>query len=79
MATKGYCSVILEVVANHETWIYHSFFGMTGSHNGINVLQRSPVFARLVEGNAPPFNYVINGNEYNKVGDICENNLQSSR
>ena len=58
--------MVLEAVADHETWIWHSFFDMAGSHNDINVLQRSPVFARLVEGNAPPVNYVINDNESNK-------------
>jgi hypothetical protein len=42
------------------------FFGRTGSHNDINMLQRSPVFARLVEGNAPVFNYEINDHLYNK-------------
>ena len=39
--------MILEGVANHETWIWHAFLDMAGSYNGINVLQRSPVFAKL--------------------------------
>jgi hypothetical protein len=63
---KGGCSVVLEVVDDQDLWIWHAFFGMAGSHNDINILQCSNVFSRLVEGHAPPVNFVINGHKYNK-------------
>ncbi|XP_040254375.1 uncharacterized protein [Aegilops tauschii subsp. strangulata] len=55
------CTIILEVVASQDLSIWQSFFGKAGSHNDINVLQRSSVFARLAEGNCPPVNVNING------------------
>ncbi|XP_020272698.1 uncharacterized protein LOC109847874 [Asparagus officinalis] len=36
-----------------------------GSHNDLNVLHRSLVFAQLAEGRASPCNYTVNGHEYN--------------
>jgi hypothetical protein len=39
---------------------------MVGSNNDINILKRSPVFARLAEGNAPQISYEINGHSYDK-------------
>ena len=60
------CTVILEVVASQDLWICHSLFGMAGSHNDINMLQRSPMFARLAEGNSPPVNVTVNNHNYDK-------------
>jgi hypothetical protein len=42
------------------------FFGMTGSHNDINVLNRYLVFNWLMEGTAPMVSYEINANGYHK-------------
>ncbi|XP_073363603.1 uncharacterized protein [Aegilops tauschii subsp. strangulata] len=63
-------TIILEVVASQDLWVWHAFFGMPGSHNDINVLQRSSLFARLTEGKAPPCLYIANGHEYN-MGYYC--------
>ena len=60
------CTVILEAVTSQDLWIWHSFFVMVGSHNDINVLQRSPVFSRLAEGNSPPVKFTVNGHNYDK-------------
>jgi hypothetical protein len=57
-------TIILKAVASKDLWIWHAFFGMLGSHNDINVLQRSPIFTRLAEGQGPQVNYNINGNDY---------------
>ena len=63
---EGKCTFILEAVAPQDLLIWHSFFGMAGTHNDINVLQRSPVFDRLAEGNAPMISYEVNGHPYTK-------------
>jgi len=57
-------TIILEAIASNCLWIWHAFFGMPGSHNDINVLHRSPLFAKLAEGRAPEVNYTINGHDY---------------
>ncbi|XP_065623535.1 uncharacterized protein LOC136064951 [Quercus suber] len=57
-------TIILEIVASYDLWIWHAFFGFLGSHNDINVLRRSFVFSELAEGRAPLVNYSINSNDY---------------
>jgi hypothetical protein len=57
-------TMILEAVASQDLWIWHAYFGLPGSLNDINVLQRSPVFSKLAEGQTPAVNYSINGHQY---------------
>ena len=42
------------------------FFEMPGSCNDINVLQRSPLFAKLANGETLPVEFVANGRTYDK-------------
>ncbi|XP_028055508.1 uncharacterized protein LOC114259680 [Camellia sinensis] len=56
-------TIILAAVASYDLWIWHAFFGLPGSHNDINVLERSSVFTKLVEGRTPSVNYSINAQE----------------
>lgn len=50
---EGAPTLILEVVADYELWIWHAFFGLPGSLNDINVLNRSPVFSQLADDICP--------------------------
>jgi hypothetical protein len=59
-------TIVLEAVASEDLWIWHAFFGLPGTLNDINVLQRSPLFARLASSDAPTCNYKVNNNEYTK-------------
>ncbi|XP_057533049.1 uncharacterized protein LOC130810948 [Amaranthus tricolor] len=45
----GVPTLILEVIADHDLWIWHAFFGMLGSYDDLNVLYRSPLFVDLFE------------------------------
>jgi hypothetical protein len=57
-------TIVLEAVASQDLWIWHAFFGMPGSHNDINILDRSPLFASIVSGKAPEAHFTINGHAY---------------
>ena len=57
-------TILLEVIASYDLWIWHAFFVLPGSHNDINILNRSFLFTELAEGRASPANYSINGHDY---------------
>ncbi|KAI5342326.1 hypothetical protein L3X38_010201 [Prunus dulcis] len=53
---------MLEGVASYDTWIWHTFFGATGSNNDVNILACSPLFDDVVHGVAHHVEYIVNGN-----------------
>ncbi|CAN6381068.1 unnamed protein product [Urochloa humidicola] len=62
---QGVPTVILEAVASHDRWIWHTFFGVPGSNNDINVLNQSPLFVQQLRGEGPQVQYYVNGRQYN--------------
>lgn len=54
-------TILLEAVASEDLWIWHCYFGLPGSHNDINALQISHLFARLAGGTTRACNYMVNG------------------
>ncbi|GKB10547.1 ALP1-like protein [Tanacetum coccineum] len=52
---------MLEVVALHDLWIWHAFFGVASANNDINVLDNSPLFDDLLDGIALVAPFVVNG------------------
>jgi hypothetical protein len=56
-------TVVLEAVATEDLRIWHFFFGLPGSLNDINILDRSPLLDRIMHGTAPQLKYVIAGKE----------------
>ncbi|XP_042472546.1 uncharacterized protein LOC122055244 [Zingiber officinale] len=62
----GVPTIVLEVVASSDLWIWHAFFGIAGSRNDINVLNESTLFNDVLQGNAPEVNFTINNTQYTK-------------
>jgi hypothetical protein len=62
---KKDATIILEAMADHETWIWHAFFGMSGSCNDINVHQRSPLMTRITLRKGPVVEFEANSHKYN--------------
>uniref|UniRef100_A0A0D3ARL9 DDE Tnp4 domain-containing protein n=1 Tax=Brassica oleracea var. oleracea TaxID=109376 RepID=A0A0D3ARL9_BRAOL len=60
----GKPTIVLEAVASQDLWIWHAFFGLPGTLNDLNVLDRSPLFDDLLEGRAPRVRYMVNNHMY---------------
>jgi hypothetical protein len=74
-------TIILEAIANHETWI-DMLFWMPSSCNAIIVLQRLPLMTRIAMGEGPPVEFEANGHTYNStlpMASIRGNTHEASR
>ncbi|KAL0728821.1 hypothetical protein Bca4012_024914 [Brassica carinata] len=61
---SGKPTIVLEAVASQDLWIWHSFFGLPGTLNDINVLDRSPVFDDILQGRSPKVKFKVNNHTY---------------
>ena len=61
----GARSIILEAIADQSFHIWHVFFGLLGSNNNINVLDRSPLVHNMLISEATNMAFMVNGCEYN--------------
>ncbi|KAG9410117.1 hypothetical protein AC1031_022099 [Aphanomyces cochlioides] len=57
-------SISLEAVVSHDLHFWSYNFGIPGSLNDINVVERSTLLHDIVNGAAPIIEYVVNGKTY---------------
>jgi len=60
-------TIVLEAVVSYDLWFWHAFFGLPGTLNDITILDRSPLFQQLQDGEGLSVKYQVNGNHY-KMG-----------
>ena len=63
---SGKKSIILEAIADRDLHIWHVFFGLPGSNNDLNVLDRSPLIHNMLTSAARDHHFMINGKEYDR-------------
>ena len=64
---KGLRSIVLEAVATPDLRNWSYFFGMPGSCNDLNILDRSPFLTDLIEVDSYKTDYVVNGRTRKRV------------
>ena len=57
-------TIVLEAVADPDTWIWHAFFGIPGAQKGLTILGRSPLFDAVTASQSPQLNYHVNKTPY---------------
>ena len=60
-------SFVLEAVASYDLWIWHAVFGIPGSNNDVNILNKSPISQQLVDGTFPKVTFEVNGTEFDNM------------
>ncbi|GJY55543.1 ALP1-like protein isoform X1 [Tanacetum coccineum] len=63
---KKYPTIMLEVVASYDLWVWHAFFGVAGANNNLTVLNYSPLFDDLLDDIAPVAPFECNGVTFEK-------------
>nr|GEX62531.1 hypothetical protein [Tanacetum cinerariifolium] len=58
---KKYPTIMLEVVASYDLWIWHVFWGVAGANNELTVLNNSSLFDDLLDDIAPVAPLECNG------------------
>ncbi len=66
-------SIILGAVANQSLWICHAYFGMLGSNNDVNVLDRSPLVCNTLQVVGDDIHFVLNGTTYPRYYLLANN------
>jgi hypothetical protein len=66
----------LEAIANQSLWICHAYFGMLGSNNDINVLDRSPLVFNMLQVVGDDIHVVLDGTTYPRYY-LLANNIYS--
>jgi hypothetical protein len=53
-------TIVTEIVATGDLWVWHHYFGEAGTENDINTLDHSPLFLKVLDESFPRLSYVLN-------------------
>ncbi|XP_057789374.1 uncharacterized protein LOC131006208 [Salvia miltiorrhiza] len=63
---QGEPTIILEVVASQDLWIWHAFFGVAGSNSDINFLNQSTLFNDVLSDNEAAVHFLANNSHHTR-------------